>query len=99
MVEALGDFDGDPAAEKSADDGLAAGKEEVSPCELGEGICFEQAEEAGAEEGSDGCGGDDEPAMIVGEKVAGVVARAPIDGIADRRRRGLQRRGGAGGEE
>jgi hypothetical protein len=44
VLETLGDFDCDPAAKKSADDGLAARKEEVSPSELREGDFFEETE-------------------------------------------------------
>jgi hypothetical protein len=92
MLEALGEFDCDPAAEKSTDDGLAAGEEEVFPGELRERNGFEETEEARAEQRSDGCGGDDKPAMIVGEKVAGAATRAPIDGVADGIREGFEDR-------
>lgn len=81
-LHAFGNFDGDPAAEKSTNDCLAARKEEVSPSYLREGNLFKKAEKARAEKSSDGCGSDDEPAMIVGEKIAATVPRPSIDGIA-----------------
>jgi len=59
VFEPLGYFHRDPATEKSTDDRLAAGKEDVSPSELGHGNLFEKAEKAQAEERSDGCGRDD----------------------------------------
>jgi hypothetical protein len=68
VLEALDELDGEPATEKSANDGLAAGQEEVSPSELREGDDFEKTEEARAEQGTDGCGSDDEPTTIVGEE-------------------------------
>ena len=82
VADALGEFDGDPSAEEAADDGLAAGEEEGSPGELGERDLFEEAEDAGAEHGSDGGGGDDNPAAVVGEEVAGAVAGLAIEEIA-----------------
>ena len=82
MADALGEFDGDPSAEETADDGLAAGEEESSPGELGEGDLFEEAEDAGSEHGSDGGCGDDDPAAVVGEEVAGAIAGLAIEEIA-----------------
>ncbi len=59
VFKALGDFDGDPAAKKSANNSLAAGQKEVSPSELRHRNFFEDTEEARSEEGSDGGGSND----------------------------------------
>ena len=69
VLDALGGFDCDPAAEKSADNRFAARQEEIYPSELRDGNLFKETENAGTDEGSDGCGSDDKPAMIVGEEV------------------------------
>jgi hypothetical protein len=43
---------------------------------------FEETEKARAEEGTDGCGSDNEPAIIVGKEVAAAVTRPSVGGIA-----------------
>ena len=43
---------------------------------------FEETEKARAEEGADGCGSDNEPAIIVGKEVAAAVTRPSVGGIA-----------------
>lgn len=73
MLEALGNFDSQPAAEKSTDDSLAARKEEVSPSYLRDRDLFEETKKTGAQESAEGCGSDDEPAIIVGKKIASAV--------------------------
>ena len=74
VADALGEFDGDPSPEKTTDDGLAAGKDERSPSDLANRNLFEEAEDAAAEHGSYCGGGDDEPALFVGEEVSGLLA-------------------------
>jgi hypothetical protein len=81
-ADALDKFDGDPAAEESADDGLAAGGEEGAPGDVGNGRLVEDAEDAAAEEGADGRSGDDEPALFVGEDVSGAGAGAAVEGVS-----------------
>ncbi len=80
--EGLGDLDGKPTAEQAADDGLAAGQQKSAPGELRERYLFEQAERAGAEQRSDGRGGDDDPAMVVVYDIAGAAAETPVEEIA-----------------
>lgn len=46
VADALSELDGDPASEKSADDGLASREEEGSPGELRERDLLEEAEDA-----------------------------------------------------
>ena len=46
---------------------------------MGAGCLLEQAEDAGAEEGADGCGGDDGPALWLGQEVALLAAVAFVD--------------------
>ncbi len=90
--EELDELDGEPAAEQAADDGLAAGVQQLRPVEAEFGGLFEQAEEARAEEGADGGGGDDGPAAVVGEGVAALGALAAVDGEAGRVAEGLKER-------
>jgi len=59
VFEALGDFNGDPAAEKSADNSLTAGQKEVSPSDLRDRNLFKDTEEARAEEASNGGSSND----------------------------------------
>ena len=54
------------------------------------GNLFEETEKARAEEGADGCGSDDEPAIIVRKEVAAAVTRPSVDGIAYRVGEGLE---------
>jgi hypothetical protein len=57
---------------------------------LRDGNLFEETEKARAEEGADGCGSDDEPAIIVRKEVAAAVTRPSVDGIAYRVGEGLE---------
>ena len=58
--EELDEFDGEPAAEKPADDGFAsAGFEHLSPMKTDAGSLLEEAEDAAASECADCGGGDD----------------------------------------
>jgi hypothetical protein len=57
---------------------------------LRDGNLFKETEKARAEEGADGCGSDDEPAIIVRKEVAAAVTRPSVDGIAYRVCEGLE---------
>ena len=100
VADALGEFDGDPAAEEPPDDGLAAGLEEGAPGDGEARSLLEDAEDAGAEEGSDCSGGDDDPALLVGKEVPGPGPAAAVELVADgvgedsRRRYGARDEGG-----
>ncbi len=81
--EELGDFDGEPSAEQTADDGLAAGGgEERSPVPAEAGSLLEEAEDACADECAEGGGGDEEPAVLVVEEVAAAGALAFVEGVS-----------------
>ena len=80
--EALHDFHGQPAAQQAADDGLAAGDEELVPVPAVARGLLQQAENAAAGERADGDCGDDEPAALVGERVALTAAHMPVDEVA-----------------
>lgn len=81
-ANALGDFNRDPSAEETADDGFAAGLKKSVPCDGEARGLLEDAEDSGAEESSDGCSGDDDPTLLVGEEVSGSPAGAAVELIA-----------------
>jgi hypothetical protein len=88
--EELDELDGEPAAEQAADDGLAAGLQQLGPVQAEFRGLFEETEEARADEGADGRGGDDGPAAVVGEGVAALGALMAVDGKAGRVAEGLK---------
>jgi hypothetical protein len=81
-ANALGDFNRDPSAEESADDGFASGLEEGSPGDGEARGLLEDAEDSGAKERADGSSRDDDPTLLVGEEVSGSPAGAAVELIA-----------------
>src|SRR6185437_2041920 len=81
--ETFDEFDGEPPAEQSADDGLAAAGEgeDLMPVESTDRRVLEQPEDAAAEECADGSGRDDCPTALVAQGVAGTCALVAIESV------------------